>query len=200
MAQESKLQRLLMQNPVELKDLQRKSAAWFNNRIRELGDVKSMRAEALMRGDNRQKSGTITPGHLYMYLYDPKHKETLPYYDQFPLTIPFQETDGGFIGLNLHYLPYQYRAALLDKLLKLADSAMTDNNKIKFSWDLARGFSQYAAAKPCVKQYLYRHVQTPFKKINSSDWASVVLLPTERFAKATPQQVWADSMRIIRSS
>lgn len=199
MAKESKLQQLLNQNPVGVRDLQRKSVAWFNAKARELVGVRQIRPETLMRGDMHNRSDRIVPGYMYLYIYDPKHKDTLPYYDSFPLTIPFQEVDGGFLGLNLHYLPYHYRAALLDKLLLTANLKLTETNKIKFNWDLVRGFSQFAYAKPCVKHYLYSHVQTPFKKINSYDWSSVVLLPTEQFAKATPQQVWADSMRIIRN-
>ena len=27
-------------------------------------------------------------GNMYMFIYDPKHKETLPYYDRFPLIFP----------------------------------------------------------------------------------------------------------------
>lgn len=199
MAVESRLQQILNQNKVGILDLQRKSTLWFNKHVQDMVDVKMMRPQTLMRGDQNMKSSKIIPGFVYMYLYDPKHKETLPYYDMFPLTIPFQEVDKGFLGLNLHYLPYHYRAALLDKMMLLAGSKLTDSNKIKMNWDLVKGFSQFAAAKPCVKHYLYDHVQTPFKKIPSSEWASVVLLPTERFVKASPQQVWADSIRIIRN-
>jgi hypothetical protein len=200
MAEISKLQKILKQNPVGIRDLQRQSSVWFNKHVQDMVDVKMMRAETLMRGDQNMKTSTITPGYVYMYIYDPKHKDTLPYYDQFPLVIPFAEVDKGFLGLNLHYLPYHYRAALLDKLLTLADLKLTDTNKIKLSWDIVKGFSQFAAAKPCVKHYLYDHVKTPFKRIPSAEWASVVLLPTERFVKATPQQVWADSIKIIRNS
>ena len=52
-----------------------------------------------------------------MYFYDPKHKETLPYYDRFPLIIMVGPAPRGFIGLNLHYLPLATRAKFLDALL-----------------------------------------------------------------------------------
>lgn len=199
MAKESKLQQLLSQNSFALRDMQKKSAAWFAVKARSLADVKAIKAEALMSGDARQKTAAIVPGNLYMYVYDPKHKDTLPYYDMFPLTIPFQETDGGFLGLNLHYLPYKYRAVLLDRLLQ-SNGNPAENKRLRFNWELVKRFSQFAAAQPCVKHYLYAHVRTPFKKVNQSDWGSVVLLPTEKFVNATPQQVWADSMRIARGN
>ena len=42
-------------------------------------------------------------GSMNMFFYDPKHKETLPYYDRFPLAIIVKPAPGGFYGLNLHY-------------------------------------------------------------------------------------------------
>ena len=58
-----------------------------------------------------------------MYFYDPKTKDTLPYYDRFPLTIMVGPAPKGFYGLNLHYLPLDIRARFLDSLLD------TINNK-----------------------------------------------------------------------
>ena len=63
-------------------------------------------------------------GSMNMFFYDPKHKETLPYYDRFPLAIIVKPAPGGFYGLNLHYLPNVLRAKFLDALLEI-----TNNNK-----------------------------------------------------------------------
>lgn len=41
-------------------------------------------------------------GGMFLFGYDPKHKKTLPYYDRFPLVIPVDEAEGGFVGLNMH--------------------------------------------------------------------------------------------------
>jgi hypothetical protein len=42
------------------------------------------------------------------------------------------------------------------------------------------------------------HVESPFRKIESKDWATAMLLPVEQFTKATREQVWTDSRRIAR--
>ena len=43
-------------------------------------------------------------GRLNMFLYDPKYKDKLPYYDVFPLVLPIQRYSDGFLGINFHYL------------------------------------------------------------------------------------------------
>jgi hypothetical protein len=40
-------------------------------------------------------------GSMQMFFYDPKTKETLPYYDTFPLVVVVGPAEGGFYGLNL---------------------------------------------------------------------------------------------------
>jgi hypothetical protein len=134
-----------------------------------------------------------------MFAYDPKGKATLPYYDRFPLVLPFRKTPDGFIGLNMHYLPYPLRITLLDNLLVFKNNSNIDETtRIKYSWAFIDGVSKYAAAKPCVKQYLTGHVRSQFRKINSNDWATAMLLPVERFVGASKQEIWADSRKIIR--
>ena len=86
---------------------------WFRAKVKQLCKINRqqlLRDEALIR-----KSRTMM-GHMYMYFYDPKHRETLPYYDAFPLTIMVERAPGGFYGLNLHYLKPNTRAIFLDKL------------------------------------------------------------------------------------
>jgi hypothetical protein len=136
-----------------------------------------------------------------MYAYDPKGKAELPYYDRFPLVFPFRKTPDGFIGLNMHYLPYPLRISLLDNLLIYrSNTRMDDMTKLKYSWQIIDGVSRFAAAKPCVKQYLSNHVRSQFRQITSKDWATAMLLPVERFVGASKAEVWADSKKIIRKA
>jgi hypothetical protein len=51
---------------------------------------------------------------------------------------------------------------------------------------------------PCVKRYLSDHVVSRFMYIYPSEWDIALFLPTERFAKKTKSQVWADSKRMLR--
>ena len=199
MAEKSALTSLLKKNRYELSDLQGKSQAWFTAQVRDLIRPSQKRPETLMRGDQNLKSNKLIPGQLTMFIYDPKHKETLPYYDIFPLIFPFKTEADSFLGINLHYLPYYIRASLLDRLMVFKTNGVMDvNTKLKFSWQTVANTSRFNAVKPCVKRYLYSHVQTPFKFVEAPDWPTAMLLPTEHFVKQSKETVWIDSLRTIK--
>jgi hypothetical protein len=137
---------------------------------------------------------TIKPGNLYMFFYDPKHKETLPYYDKFPMVFPFAASPTGFTGLNMHYLSYRFRIILLDNLLKFKNTkGLDETTKLRYSWDVIKGISKHKLAEHCVKSYLYDHIVTNTKMISPVDWTSALMMPVESFAKATSSQVWKNT-------
>lgn len=201
MAAQSTLAKIFEKHPYEISQLRNKSVAWFQSQVKDLRTVSMKNPQTLMRGDQQSKGTTILPGTMIMYMYDPKFKDTLPYYDTFPLGLPFKLVPGGFYSLNLHYLPYNLRAILLDKLMQFkTNDNLDEKTKLKFSWQLLDGVSKFAAAKPCVKHYLYEHVKSPFKAIHAQDWATAILLPVEQFVGASPLDVWRDSVNIIRKA
>lgn len=153
---------------------------------------------------NRLSNNEI--GQLVMFFYDPKYKDTLPYYDKFPLVLylhPKPGKDGpGFLGLNLHYLHPIDRAKLLDMLYTVAEKNKNNEIKrIKASYILLRDTvnrmknRKFAGYEACIKHYLYSHVRSKFMVVNQEEWDMVCFLPLERFEKATREQVWADSKK-----
>jgi hypothetical protein len=88
-----------------------KSTQWFRDKIKEFGTPTS--ADLIRDG---KKTVTPTFGLLNMFVYDPKGKKELPYYDTFPLLLPIEKYSNGFLGINLHYLPIPLRIRLLDRL------------------------------------------------------------------------------------
>lgn len=192
------LESIFNKTRTELVNLQNRSQTWYLSQVRTLSSAGFFRPERVMK-EAKNKVNSIIPGNLYFFHYDPKFKETLPYYDTFPLVLPFRQVKGGFFGLNLHYLPYNLRAKLFNNLLKFrSDTSMDENTRLKFSWRLINGVAQFEMAAPCVKHYLYPHVQSQFKKIDSQDWATAIMLPVETFKKATASRVRAESVKIIR--
>ena len=186
------------QNQYDLESTMKKSRAWFEQQV-QMMTRQQLTPQKVLNGNPEQLTTRVTPGFLYMYGYDPKGKADLPYYDKFPLVFPFRKTEGGFIGLNMHYLPYPLRITLLDALMvHKTNSRLDETTRIKYSWALIDGVSRYAAAKPCVKQYLMSNVRTQFRQVNSKDWATAMLLPVEKFVGASKQEVWAESKKIIR--
>lgn len=199
MANQTSIKDVFERNQYDLATAAKKSRSWFEQQVLIMGR-QQLTPPKVLQGNPEQLTTRVMPGHLYMFLYDPKLKKELPYYDRFPLVFPFRKTTDGFIGLNLHYLPYHLRVQLLDRLLVFkSNSKMDETTRIKYSWKLIDGVSRYNAAQPCVKQYLIGHVRSQFRQVNSKDWATAMLLPVERFVGASKQEVWSDSRKTMRS-
>lgn len=198
MAKKDSLKDVFERNKYDLLTSVKKSRSWFDQQV-ILMTRQNITPNKVLSGEPSQLVTRILPGNLYMFAYDPKLKKELPYYDRFPLVFPFSKTEDGFLGLNMHYLPYQLRINLLDNLLVFKNNSKIDETtRLKYSWQLIDGVSRYKAAQPCVKHYLSGHVRSQFRKINSNDWATAMLMPVERFIGASKQEVWAESRKIIR--
>jgi len=199
MARTETLLNVFERNRYDLHNAARKSKSWFDQQLLIISR-QGITANNVIKSDPNQMRNTIVPGALYMFFYDAKHKDTLPYWDQFPLVFPYKKIPGGFMGLNMHYLPYQLRVVLLDRLTQFqTDKRMDSTTKIRYSWDLINGVSKYKAAEPCIKHYLDGHVRSAFRKVDSEDWATAMLLPVESFVGANKLAVWSDSKRAINS-
>lgn len=197
MATVNTLEDIFKQNQYNLKDSVRKSNAWFEQQAKLIYQ-QGITPKKALRGDHL--SNNILPGNLYMFLYDPKNKETLPYYDRFPLVFPYEKTKDGFMGLNMHYLPYGLRVRLLDRLMQFRNNTRMDNStRLKYSWALIGGVTKFKPAEACIKRYLFDHVQSSFKQVMPNDWATAMMLPVETFVGASKQKVWQDSKRLIAS-
>lgn len=196
MAKSPNLLDVFERNKYNLAQSARKSRTWFDQQVLLLTRQRIV-PKQILQTNQQQIVGNVLPGHMYMFFYDPKTKAKLPYYDTFPMVLPFSKTEDGFIGLNLHYLPYQLRAVLLDRLMFFKNNEKLDETtRLRYSWQMIDGVSKYKLAQPCVKRYLHDHVRSPFRRISSADWGTAMLLPVEQFVGASKQQVWADSKRI----
>lgn len=129
------------------------------------------------------KDATPTIGQMYMFVYDAKHKDTLPFYDMYPLVFPIEFYGDGFLGINLHYLPPLARAALLNNLKKLANNnKYDDSTKLAISYEVLKAHAmRFKGFENCIKRYLFSHVRSSFHQVSSSDWDKAVLLPLQRW-------------------
>ena len=133
-------------------------------------------------------------GKMYFFVYNPKHKMTLPYYDMFPLVLPVERYSDGFLGINFHYLHPKDRAILMDQLKAYANNKRYDETtKLKLSYQMLAGFSKIKRARPTIHRYLNNKVNSKFVRINADEWEVALFLPVERFKKASKQKVWTDS-------
>lgn len=163
---------------------------WFRGKAKNL----TVNRQQLLKDDRltiRQRPGS---GRMYHYFYDPKYRETLPYYDMFPLIIMVGPAEGGFYGLNLHYLHPILRAKFLDKLVEVSSNKKYDENmKLKISYDMLKSASKLKEFQPCFKHYLYKHVDSKIAEVHAPEWEIAIFLPTESFQKKSKTAVWASS-------
>ena len=171
---------------------------WFRAKVKQLGKINRqqlLRDEALIR-----KSRTMM-GHMYMYFYDPKHRETLPYYDAFPLTIMVERAPGGFYGLNLHYLKPNTRAIFLDKLTDtLTNDKYDESTRFRVRYNLLSSVRKFKEFQPCFKHYLSSQIDSKIVLVQPPEWEIAIFLPTEQFVKAKKTQVWQKSAKTIRGT
>ena len=180
----------------------KQSIEWFRNKARQMfrGRVITNR-EKIMDDELLSRTGRVDKdpmGNMYMFFYDPKHKKTLPYYDGFPLIIMLGPAPNGFYGLNLHYLPMNLRAKLLDGLLdNLSNKKYDETTRFRLNYGLLQRTSKLRYFKPCFKHYLNEYVKSKIAKVPSPEWEIATFLPTASFKKSNTSNVYKVSRSMI---
>lgn len=156
--------------------------------------------QKIIRGMPRDRyNENFRIGQMYMFGYDAKHKATLPYWDRYPLIFPINRAKGGFLGLNMHYLPPPLRAQLMDALYSVSSNRKYDEStRLRINYEILNGSAKFRAFKPCVKHYLKSQVKTKLVYIHPTEWDIALFLPTARWQGANAKTVYADSRKIIR--
>lgn len=157
--------------------------------------------DRMIRGNRSALTNRMLPGRMYMFKYDPKLKAKLPYYDTFPLIFPIEPPRGNsFLALNLHYLPPELRARLMDELYNrtINQNNMDLTTRVRISYDILKSASNLRFYKPCIKRYLFSNIRSRYMFIDPDRWDIALMLPTARFMKAGINRVYLDSKRMAR--
>lgn len=175
-------------------DSSRESLEWLRRKYGTLRPSDVTERQFLREVDRRRNNPLI--GRMYMFLYKPKYKDELPYYDRFPLIFPFRVVPGGFYGINLHYLAPKYRAILMDQLYNLINNLEFDETtRLKITYKVLNSSSKYKWFRPCVKHYLKSHMQSTLIYIDPAEWNLALFVPSEQFRKDNKRNIWRDSYR-----
>lgn len=154
----------------------KKSVKWFTETLRKV----------LGKLDKRVSFNGMVSGKLYTYAYDPLTKDTLPYWDQFPLII-FLERDFGkttnrpyFRAINLHFLSPYERVNLMKELLsnKATTSNLMKNTRLNVSWE---DFKYHPKNQMIIKNYLPTHIRSTIREIPPSEWLNIIKMPLQKF-------------------
>jgi hypothetical protein len=194
---ESKLTQLANARPSDMRIGSKKSLEWLSQKIAELRNTSNIPA-----GMSREKFRQVDNfrlGKLYCFYYDPKGKESLPYYDRFPMVLAIEKYNDGFLGLNLHYLPFNYRLAFLGKLLKFAvQGEPGEIDRLRVTYDILVASRRLKEFRPCIKRYLAGHIQSKILAIQPNEWDIAAFLPLQQFRGANSEKVWQESLEEIR--
>ena len=167
-----------------------RSTDWFRDKIKEFGQPGAM---DLIRDGKQRRTPFF--GRLNMFFYDPKLKTKLPYYDTFPLVLPLERYPDGFLGINFHYLPINLRIRLLDRMVDFSNNTEFDESTtLDVDYTGVKGIR---LVKPTLKRYLSGRVKTNFRRIDADEFTVATLLPVQRFRKASDQEVYRDSRKML---
>ena len=172
---------------------QRKSAQWYQNQVRQLvGTVYS--GQKLMSDYSDNLTNRLLPGRMYLINYmNPITKAKLPYYDQFPLILPFNFEGNLISALNFHYLHPVQRIILLEKLSRFKIGDTDIQTRIRADWKILSNFARFREVRPAVKKYRTDVIKGRKLFIPPDDWTVAAILPTESFRGKSKQAVYLDS-------
>jgi hypothetical protein len=180
-----------------IKAKSKKAIEWFRKIVKDTQrsafPATTGRKEIMTDRNIGIRTGKPIIGKLYLFQYSAKWADILPYWDMWPLIFPFDYAKNGFYGINLHYLSPNHRAALMIRLIKAQGGAgdMNENFKLKLSYDI---ITKYKPAIPCIKRYLFSHVQGKgLYGISGEDWSYAAALPLQKFQKESAKYVWQQS-------
>ena len=172
----------------------KQSREWFRKKISTLRgkEFRRINQGQLMQEEELTLNNATDIGKMCMFFYDPKHKDTLPFYDSFPLVIIIGKAKCGFLGMNLHYPPPVLRAKMLDGLM-----ANANEDDFNVTYKIVKSAANMRYYKPCVKHYLKKHLRSKLAKVHAPEWEIATFLPTASWNKASGQEVYKQSRAML---
>lgn len=140
----------------------------------------------------------IHVGGMYLFRYDAKYKDVLPYWDAMPLIFLWKRVSGGFYGFNVHYLQPQLRAKLMDGLHDMTNNkAYNETTRVQLNYGFLEATSKISYLKPCLKRYLSSHVYGDFTYIHPTEWDIALFLPLARWQNSSYQNVYRNTRKMV---
>ena len=178
--------------PAEFEQKTEESLDWFRKNLRTI----RLRQDEVARTQGETvRVSSMRIGEMFMYMYDAKYKDTLPWFDRFPCVILLEKSPKHFLGLNLHYIAPRFRARFLEELYALStDDELEEGARFKLTYELLIAISELKYGIPCVKKYLWSHIDSRIQRVLPEHWDVVAMLPLQQF-NTNANTVYADSKR-----
>lgn len=184
---------------------QQTAKQWMQSRIQTLntftiGKTTQLRQTNIL-AEGRQKN-TFELGRMYLFRYAPITRNKLPYYDTFPLMIPYYRKGSTIFGANFHYININMRRRLFENMVDLnyiTDGTETDEPKFNFTYRRLKGKNLFRFLPPTIHQYKLGRVRSILIEIDAREWPLALYLPVEAFKKTKKSVVWDNSLEQIKN-
>lgn len=145
----------------------------------------------------RPGSKQMKLGYPLLFKYDAKWKSILPYWDALPLSIPIAKYGNGFLGINLHFVPWSRRIQLANSIIKKTKNKnRVTYPDLKAAWKSSK--LPEALAMLCIRRYLYSHVRSHLKSFDWETYSEAVRDVRPKFIKKSEKFILSDIMRKFR--
>ena len=188
---------------VDAKRNNAESNAWFMRRVSKDFNLKAETVhKELVNYMSRPETDKGLIGRLFLFRYVAKHRDTLPVWDEWPMTFFFNSFVGDgvtygekgilyLMGINLHYLPPKYRLKLFMALTKLKnDSTLRKKTRLRMTWQVLKAFDQGPLAEHCVKMYRADHVRSRLAEIHPDQWEIAIGMNVARWHNQGKSRAW----------
>lgn len=186
------LERLSNESPSELQRRTEESMKWFTSQMRAI----RTRPTSFFKKTNLPKTRQYLDGRMYMFFYEAKWQDKLPYWDAFPCTIILELYQDGFLGLNLHYIPPRMRAMFLDEAFEYVTADGSETERFDLKYEIINASAKLKYGKACIKRYLFSQMKSAALEVEPEYWDIATMLPVAQFRKQRTLEVYKDSRRI----
>lgn len=184
----------------------RRSHLWFMERVSKDANLTPNHMMKAFAESKKPVQGVrYIVGRMFYFKYDALHKDSLPYWDMYPLVFFFNFVKGDGVkfgekgvtylfGLNLHYLPPRLRLLVFEDIIKLRnEKAYRSKTRLRLTWAALKKFANHKLYQHCVKVYRADHFRSQMYEIEPQYWEVVLFMRTARFQKASQAEVWKDA-------
>lgn len=150
----------------------------------------------LMKNPKPLKNRDFRPGTLLFYRYDAKDKTQT--YDNTPLVLVLGQNGRYMLGLNFHWLPYQKRLWLVDRILKHSKQEVQRNSRLRFTYEDFKPLMRSVHFQPCIRLYIKRRISRNGVIIPPSELVNATKLKAETFTNGRYSQAQLYQMARMR--
>lgn len=176
-----------------LKKEQEISTEWLKAQLQNFAPYsRRVRPTEVLSDKRNDPTSRILIGQMFMYKYSAKYKDTLPFWDSFPMSIPIRIEPDHLLTINPHYLPPELRARFFDALLDTLNTKniINERSRLILTYDLLKSASKYKYFKPCIKKHLVSNIKSKIVRIPQEDWVKTLFLSVAQWENAGQSTVY----------